>query len=191
MKKKLNTAKNPQTNPKSVCASLYVPRSLTRQFLRLRGLTPLQRSEMTTASDHNSTEEAANSSPQFYMVQGILDTQNQTCSSVINRPTHAHALSHTLTQRKDTLTMHKHLHTCTLSCAFFNLHKWTDRQTWSNSGTSPYMQFPVPSVPPPFSFKTLPLYSLRTKKTKKTLSLSAHAHSHRKQGTSSHWEIAV
>lgn len=63
----------------------------------------------------------------------------------------------------------QHRHTCTLSCAFFNFHKWADRQTWSNTGTSPYMPFPLSQIRFPLKHCLFILYE-----QKKTLSFYTH-----------------
>lgn len=94
----------------------------------------------------------------------------------MNRPTYvfSQTLTHTLYMWEYTLNRHiyaltlTHLHSLMPILQFPQM----DRQTWSNSGTSPYMQFPP--VPAPFPLKTLPLYSLWTKKN--TLSFCTYTH---------------
>ena len=72
----------------------------------------------------------------------------------------------------------KHLHTCALSCAFSNFHKRTHRLKCTNSGTSPYTQFPLSQLHSPLKHCLFILYEKKT-----TLSFCTHTHTHtRKTG---------
>lgn len=94
----------------------------------------------------------------------------------MNRPTYvfSQTLTHTLYMWEYTLNRHIYALTLTHLHSLMSILQFPqmERHTWSNSGTSPYMQFPP--VPAPFPLKTLPLYSLWTKKN--TLSFCTYTH---------------
>lgn len=110
-----------------------------------------------------------------------LDRQNETCTSGMSRLTCA--LSCTLTHRHTHAQTFRRLHS--LSCKCSDFHKWTDTQTWSNSGTSSYMQFPVPPSQLLFPLKHCLFIPHEHKKC-----CFLQTYTQRKEGTSSHREIA-